>query len=509
MQPLVTSSQMQEIDRRTISELGLPDLLLMEHAALGVVKALESRFRNRLSETRGIILAGTGNNGGDALAVARILDSLGLKKIFVGLVGDEKKLSKSTQTQKEVLGRLGIPIFWPDKPDQELFEACDWIIDGFFGTGLSREIQSPYKKWIETINTFYGKKWIISIDVPSGLDSDTGHPLGISVMASQTVTLGFIKRGLVTGSAADYVGQLNLEPIQIPRIIPFSVDTFLYGSEDAKKLPKRRPTSHKGSFGHVYVWASEESTQGACILASLGALRTGAGLVSVVGESSNLKDLRQRLPAEVMTEVISEKMFEKTQGVWVQGPGMGDQDANLTSFNYLEKAIMNQWKCVLDADALNLIAKNKKKILPMFKKARPDQIILTPHPKEASRLLHWEVAEVEKDRYATVRALAETYGASVVLKGKGTLIQIPGQPCVVVATGDTGLSKGGTGDLLAGMIGAFLAQGLPSEMGVPLGVYLHGRVSERVTQVYGQPRSTIVSDLALQIPQVLRELEPA
>lgn len=479
----------------------------MEHAALGVVKALETRFRSSFPQTRGVILAGTGNNGGDALAVARILDSMGLKKVFVGLVGDEKKLTQSTQIQKEILGRLGIPVFWPEKIDPEILEASDWIVDGFFGTGLSREVKPPYREWIEKINQFHEKKWIVSIDVPSGLNSDTGHPLGISIMASQTVTLGFIKRGLVTGSAADYVGQLVLEPIQIPRIIPFSIEAFLYGLEDARKLPKRRPSSHKGSFGHVYIWASESSTEGACILSALGALRTGAGLVTIVGEKTTVESLRLRLPPEVMTEIITEEIFKNKKGVWIQGPGMGDQNSNLNALKYLELALENQWKCVLDADALNLIAKNPKKIVSIFKKARPEQIILTPHPKEASRLLKLELDEVEKDRYSTVRSLTESYGASVVLKGKGTLVQIPGQPCVVVASGDTGLSKGGTGDFLAGMIGAFLAQGFSVEMGVPLAVYLHGKVSERMTQIYGQPRSTLVSDLALQIPHVLSELE--
>lgn len=507
MQPLVTSAQMQEIDRRTISELGLPEILLMEHAALGVVKALESRFRGALSQTRGLILAGVGNNGGDALAVARLLDSLGLKRMFVGIVGSENKLSNATKIQKEILGKLGIPVFWPEKPDSELFEACDWIVDGFFGTGLCREVKDPYLSWIEKINHFQGRKWTVSIDVPSGLNSDTGHSMGAAVMASETVTLGFIKRGLVTASAADYVGKLTLEPIQIPRLIPFSVGSFLYGADDAVKLPKRRPSSHKGTYGHVYIWASQESTQGACILTSLGALRTGAGLVTVVGEKPSIDSLRPRLPAEVMTEVISERLFEGPTGVWIQGPGMGTESDQVEQFKYLEHAISKHWKCVLDADALNLIAKHAKKIVPILKKARPDQVILTPHPKEAARLLNCEVIEVEKDRYQSVQKLAEIYGVTVVLKGKGSLVQIPSQPCVVVASGDTGLSKGGTGDLLSGILGALLAQGLTTEMGIPLGVYLHGKVSERVTQIFGQPRSTIVSDLAREIPQVLRELE--
>lgn len=487
--------------------MGLPELLLMEHAALGVVKALQNRFKGTFKETRGIILAGTGNNGGDALAVARILDSMGVKKVFVGTIGSQKNLSASTKFQSEILGRLGVPVFWPKKPDSEMFEACDWIVDGLFGTGLSRDISDPHLQWIRKVNSYAGKKWIVAIDVPSGLNSDTGHPLGISVMASETVTLGFIKRGLVTGSAADYVGQLTLEPIQIPRLIPFSVESFLYGAEDANKLPQRRPTSHKGTYGHVYIWASEEDKQGACILTGLGALRTGAGLVTLVGEKETLNSLRKRLPPELMTEVANKKIFKSDKGVWIQGPGMGLHKSGESQFTYLQNAIEAGWKCILDADVLNSIAGDLKKLSSLFKKASPDQLIFTPHPKEAGRLLGIEVNEVEEDRFKNVKILSEKFGATVVLKGKGTLIQAPSYPCIAVCSGDTGLSKGGTGDLLAGILGAFMAQGLSTELGIPLGVYLHGKVSERVTQIFGHPRSTLASDLALQIPYVLKELE--
>lgn len=506
MQPLVTSAQMQEIDRRAISEMGMQELLLMEHAALGVVKALQNRFQGLLTNTRGVILAGTGNNGGDALAVARILDSLKVKKIFVGIIGTSKKLSPSTKIQSEILGKLGIPVFWPKKPDTELFESCDWIIDGIFGTGLKREIEAPYLQWIRKTNQFAGKKWIISIDVPSGLNSDTGQPQPQAIQASETVTLGFIKKGLVTGLAADYVGNLSLEPIQIPRFIPFAVDSLLYGSEDAVKLPQRRPTSHKGTFGHVYVWASEDNKQGAALLSCLGALRSGVGLVTLIGEQKRLNNLRERLPLEVMTEVLSEELFSKSTGVLVLGPGMGKED-NEQFFNYLEKAVKAGWKCIVDADGLNVIALEPQKFLKISKISKADQIVLTPHPKEAARLLNIEVQLIEQDRYKQVKKLSEKFKCTVVLKGKGTLIQTPQGPCVAVCAGDTGLSKGGTGDLLSGILGSFLAQGLSTEMGIPLGVYIHGKVSERVTQIFGTSRSTIASELSIQIAEVLRELE--
>lgn len=505
MQPLVTFAQMQEIDRRAISELGIPELLLIEHAALAVVKALVARFGGTLIDTSGIILAGVGKNGADALAVARILNTMGLRDNFVGMVGTPTALSSNTKTQIEILERLGVSVVWPKKAEPELFEGCNWVVDGFFGTGLSREVKEPYLHWIKKINEYANQKWIVSIDLPSGLHSDTGHPMPIAVMASQTVTLGFIKRGLVTGPAADYVGKLSLESIQIPRTIPFSIAAFLYGPEDAFKLPHRKPSSHKGDYGHVYVWASEENKQGACILSSLGALRTGAGRVTVVGEKETLKTLRQRLPPEIMTEEIGENIFENPKGVWIQGPGMGPEEK--ISMKYLEMAIKAKWRCILDADALNLLAANPKRVLPILQKASIDQLVLTPHPKEAARLLGISVSEVEEDRFQSAKKLSEKYGATVVLKGKGTLVQLPLEAVIIVTSGDTGLAKGGTGDLLCGILGAFLAQGLSIVEGVPLGVYLHGKVSERVTQTFGHSRSTLATDLLFQIPEVLRELE--
>ncbi len=507
MQPLVTSAQMQEIDRSAISELGMPELLLMEHAALAVVKALMARFGGTLIDTSGIILAGVGKNGGDALAVARILNSMGLRKNFVGMVGTPNALSVNTKTQLEILERLGVPVVWPKKSESEpeLFENCDWIVDGFFGTGLSREIKEPYLHWIKKINRYGAQKWIVSIDLPSGLHSDTGHPMPIAVMASETVTLGFIKRGLVTGPASDYVGKLTLESIQIPRAIPFSIGAYLYGPEDASKLPHRKTSSHKGDYGHVYVWASEENKQGACILSSLGALRTGAGRVTVVGEKETLKNLRQRLPPEIMTEEIGENIFKNPKGVWIQGPGMGPEEK--IPMKYLAMAIKAKWRCILDADALNLLAANPKQLIPILQKASIDQLVLTPHPKEAARLLGISVSEVEADRFQSAKKLSEKYGATVVLKGKGTVVQLPSEAAIIVTSGDTGLAKGGSGDLLCGILGAFLAQGLSIVEAIPLGVYVHGKVSERVTQAFGHSRSTVATDLLFQIPEVLRELE--
>jgi NAD(P)H-hydrate epimerase len=228
MEPLLTSEQMREVDRNTIQALGIPEIVLMEHAALAVVETLSCRFGRVLPETKGIVLAGPGNNGADALATVRLLHERGCHSIFVVLVegGEPSQLSPLTTLQLGILGKLGIP--WGKKLSKELLEASDWVIDGIFGTGLKRDLSPKTTKTIELLNQFAGSKWILSVDVPSGLSSDTGKPRGIAVKASQTVTLGFVKRGLVTAEGADYVGDLKLSPIQIPRLLPFAVDTFWY-----------------------------------------------------------------------------------------------------------------------------------------------------------------------------------------------------------------------------------------------------------------------------------------
>lgn len=475
MFPLFTSEQMREADRFTIESLGIPEIILMEHAALAAADAVCERFGRSLAESSGLVLAGPGNNGGDAVAAARILRHRGA----------EVKVLKLGEALGE--GELG---------------RFDWIIDGIFGTGLSRAVEGDARKLIQKINTVSDRKWVVAIDVPSGLNADTGLPMGIAVKASETVTLGFFKRGLVTGEAADYTGALRLATIQIPREIRgIHPTSFLYTGEDARALPERKPTSHKGNFGHVFVWAGEAGKQGAACIAAKGALRAGAGLVTLFGKSGDVEGIRSRLIPEIMTQGWDDQIFTKLpkNAVVLLGPGMG---AEADAWRVLELALKSDYPLVLDADALNLLGLHKEK----FKK-RSQVTILTPHPKEASRLLGKEVSEIQADRYRAHRELAETFGAHVILKGKGTIVGGAGEPQIVVTAGDTGLSKGGTGDLLCGIVGSILAQGLPPAAALPLASYLHGRASELVTQSFGHERSTLASDIAEILPVVFNELE--
>jgi len=504
MEPLLTSEQMRSVDRSVIEHIGIPELVLMEHAGLAVAQSLEKRFGRALAQTKGIVLVGPGNNGADALAAARILHERGCQGIFVVLVKDRDKatLSQSAALQLGILGKLGIPTSM--RLASEVLQMSDWIIDGIFGTGLKRALTGKTLETVRLLNSESGSKWVVSIDVPSGLNSDTGKPMGDSVKANETIALGFLKKGLLTAEAADFVGRINLATIQIPRLLPFPVDSFLYTREDTSRLPIRKKSSHKGDFGHVWILAGTEEKQGACILSALGALKSGAGLVSLLGEKTAIDKILPRLPAEVMTETWTSDFLKKdSKGSLIVGPGLG-----LHRYELVKTCLQSKWPLVLDADALTLLAEHSAECESLLKARESTPTVLTPHPKEAARLLGTSVEEVESDRFAAVQKLSERFHCYLVLKGKGTCIRGPKGPTFVISQGDSGLAKGGSGDLLSGILGAILLQGMTAQQAILLSVYLHGRASELLTQRTGTARSSLPSEIACELSTALKELEP-
>lgn len=503
MQPLLTSKEKRKVDHFTVKSLAIPELVLMEHAALAVLDSLKSRFGASLKNTKGIIIAGPGNNGGDALALARMLHLEGFENFFVILASEKGDLSKSTEVQLGILGKLKIP--FAKKIEDKLLKACDWIVDGIFGTGLSRPLSDYYSNLITKINESSSNKWVVSIDLPSGLSADLGSPMPVAVKASQTVTLGFYKKGLVTGQGVDFTGALSLYPIQIPRQIPFPVSAFYYDERDAKKLPKRIPSSHKGNYGHVLIFVGEKNKEGACLLSALGAIRSGCGLVTFTGSSERLNNIRSRSPIEIMTEEYTSSYLSKnSKQVIVIGPGLGLEDSH---WSLVKDCLKTKNPLVLDADAVTLIAKNKEEAIKLFQKRKGAVSVLTPHPKEAALLLGKTTEEISKDRYKSATELSTLFGASFILKGKGTLVSRVGEPIICVGSGDTGLAKGGSGDLLSGVLASLLAQNIAEVFALPLGVYLHGRASELLSQKYGHERSNTPQEIAEQLSYAFKEIE--
>lgn len=293
--------------------------------------------------------------------------------------------------------------------------------------------------------------------------------------------------------------------IGIPRTIPgLVVDAYLLEQSDVD-LPARNPSGNKGQYGHVYVWAGVPEKQGASALVGMAALRSGAGLVSVIGE--HLSELRPRLIPELMTEEVGGSFFsDKPAEVAVLGPGMGTQAKQWSVF---ENALRSPWTLVLDGDALTMLSEQGEKAIALINK-RSAQTLLTPHPKEAARLLGCSVQQIQSDRYQAIRKLALTFApAWIILKGRGTIIANKDSELIVVNEGDSGLSKGGTGDVLAGLVGGIVAQTANSQniqRALAASVFVHGRASCRLSQKQGTQRASFASEIADEIPAVLSEL---
>lgn len=494
MQPLLTCQQMRNADSTTIKKIGISELILMEHAALGVVNSLKERFGKSLPQTRGLILAGQGNNGGDALVVAQILFHSGVKQMGLETLGPPK--SAAAQTQSKILEQLGVR-FQNSGP-------FDWIVDGLFGTGLTRPLEKPAQELIEKVNQL--NAWKLAIDIPSGLCADTGRILGACFRADETCCLGFYKRGLFTGQAADCVGRVKLIDIQIPSNLGEQASCWLFEAADAKSaLPPRPKTGHKATFGHVKILAGRPETEGAAILSCLGALRCGSGKVTLVGGHTAIESVRPRLAPEIMTEILSEAPLQAD--CLAVGPGMGTSAAHWT---LLERLLSNSSFLVLDADALTLISANREKAGALLKQRDFRKTVLTPHPKEAAALLGSTVEKVEADRFQASQEIANVFHAIVVLKGKGSILSSPEGKQWVVALGTTALAKGGSGDALTGIIASFLAQPLEIQKTlerVALAVYLHGRASEIESSRQNTERAALASEIAAQLIPAIGELE--
>lgn len=496
MIPLLTAAEMRAADAYAREKLGIDELRLMESAATAALGSLQKRFGLRLGETRGLIVAGPGNNGGDAYALARLLLEKHLKSLDVVVL-----LDPATPSCRHQFGRLKVQaIPWEKTAEKDY----DWIVDGIFGVGLSRPIEGRVKEAVTRINEQRGKSFVLALDIPTGLDSDSGMPLPDAVIADETVTFGFHKRGLVTGLAANYVGIVSLAEIAIPRDIPVvKPSAFLVEKADVV-LPERAKASHKGSFGHVFVVTGSSEKEGAAGLCALGALRAGAGLATLLGESSTLESLRSRLPLEIMTENLSDAALSKDT-VFVVGPGLGTSDRE---WELVKKLLSSSNTLVLDADALTLLGAKKDEASALLQK-RTGPVVVTPHPKEASRLLGSSVDAIQSDRFSSAKKIAKEFNAACVLKGKGSVLAfVSPLPLLVVDRGSALLAKGGSGDVLAGIIAGFLAQGLPMNQAVISAVYLHGRASEIAASEKGENFSTLASEITQYLGKAIAEVAP-
>ena len=508
---IVTSQQIKNIDRRAIKDFGIPGTVLMENAAAAVMTAMEKYF-DGLEGVKVGILCGKGNNGGDGLALARRL-RIGGVPVRVALLASFAAIKGEAKVNLSILRKMDVEIM-QNASTRSLADIIAWsdiLVDALIGVGLSSPLKGTYAQAVEMINI--SGVPVVAVDIPTGIDADTGAVMGAAVKADLTVTMAFLKRGLVLYPGAGYAGTVRIADIGIPSEVAekehLSVSLL---NKDAVwgVISSRSPDAHKGEFGHLMVVAGSPGKSGAAIMAAKGALRAGAGLVSVATPHS-LAPIIQAQVAEAMC-VPSAESIEGTLGIGSEeellkalatksacaiGPGLSTHYETVQAVRNLIQHLTIP--TVIDADGLNSLV-GFTDILKRIKAP----VVLTPHPGEMGRLVGISSHDVQKDRIAIASEFARKYNVTVVLKGAGTVIATPRGWVFINSTGNPGMASGGTGDVLTGMIGSLLAQGYTTYQAACLGVYLHGLAGDLAAREKGEA-SMIAGDVIEKIPQAFKE----
>jgi NAD(P)H-hydrate epimerase len=511
---VATAEQMQELDRKAIEIYRIPGIVLMENAGRGAAETLFNHFPD-LTKKRVAVVSGKGNNGGDGFVIARYLLNRGVS-VRVFLLTDPKNLRGDAEINYHIFHRMkGEVIPLPSSKEYQKvrkdLEKVDLIIDGIFGTGLDAEVRGYYREVIEHLNTLH--KPIVAIDIPSGLDANTGKPLGTSIRATLTITFGLPKVGHLISQGPEYVGRLKIVDIGIPKVLveEEKIQTYLIEDEEIKSylsIP-RRPDTHKGDYGHLLVIAGSVGKTGAAAMACEAALRVGAGLVTLAIPKS-LNSIMEVKLTEVMTEPLPEtpkqtlslrafnsllRLCENKKAV-VIGPGVGTFKETQTLLLKLIKTL--NIPVVIDADGLNALS-TQPKILPLENRS----VVLTPHPGEMARLIQSTPKQVQEDRLGISRNFAQTNHVYLVLKGYRTLIATPHGDVFINPTGNPGMASGGTGDVLTGMIGGLICQGFDILTSLKISVYLHGLAGDEMAKELGE-KSLVATDIISKLPSLLQ-----
>jgi hydroxyethylthiazole kinase-like uncharacterized protein yjeF len=582
---VVTPSQMRQIDQRAIHEFKIPGIVLMENAALQVVNVIKERYP--LPHFRQVlILAGSGNNGGDGLAVARHLCLLGyqvsvlivcskgrmpkgdaginlemLQALRDGINSEDNRIDPQIDPQKNFDSRsfntgASLEIYWLNagqteeqgigndaaqafRPQQGLSNQtalnglgngrendsyCGFnqairtvrnaslIVDGLFGTGLDRPVAGVYAAIVDEVNRC--SRPVVAIDIPSGINGETGHVLGTAIQADDTVTFGYLKLGHLLFPGREYAGQVHVKPIGLPLDSAQNVgaQTFTLDDYDVAQQLKPRPRDgHKGTFGKVAVIAGSTGLTGAASMTSISALRSGAGLVTL-GIPASLNPIMEEKLTEVMTVPLRDEgqghllpeSFEdvaellKDKDVLAIGPGCGK---NLGVFEILRNIFGKiHISIVIDADGLNHISKDMNLL-----KAHSSPVILTPHPGEMSRLTGISLQDILKKPVEIAVETARTYNVIVLLKGATSVVADPRGKVYINPTGNSGMGKGGSGDILTGMIASLVAQGYSPFDAAVLGCYIHGKAGDEAAAHLGEV-GMIAGDIIDAIPETFKKL---
>ncbi len=511
---LVTAQEMRNFDNTAIKDFGIPGIVLMENAGRTTFHILRSHLRGDVKDLRVAVVAGPGNNGGDGYVIARYLLNHGAD-VTTFLLSPREKIKGDALINLEVLERMTPHIV--AITDQGSFEeaACSWlekdlIVDAILGTGLTSEVRSPFREAILAINQSPALR--LAVDLPSGLDADTGRILGCAVKADFTATYGFMKLGMALYPGIEYCGQVEVVDISIPlpAIEKNPPKAVLYTTPHPAAYLRLRSDleAHKGTFGHLLIIGGSPGKTGAPTMAARAASRVGAGLVTV-GVPASLNPILESKLTEEMTEPLPESLagylgevsgprileLSKGKSCMVLGPGLSTAEG----IRELVQRVLSEYTgwIVIDADGLNALAP----MLPILDQTEA-HVVLTPHPGEMGRLVSKSSKEVQEDRVGLARNFASEHGVWLVLKGARTITASPDGRIVVNTTGNPWMASGGQGDVLSGILGGLLAQGIPPEEVIPFGVYLHGlaadNILERIT-----PAPVLACDVIDEIPRAL------
>ncbi len=478
MRYLLTGKQAQELDRHAIDIVGFPGLVLMEKAAMTLAQVLMERESNQQTF---LFVCGIGNNGGDGLAAARLLHQQGYS-VAVTMIGEADKLSADAQKQLTLAIACEVPFVNSSSINEPIY---DILIDGLFGVGLSRDITGVYEKIVHIMND--SKKKIYAIDIPSGIHGETGEVMNLAIRADVTVTFGANKQGLVLYPGCEYAGEVLVGDIGYSKSSYESIHNpaYYYEIEDLSWiLPKRISNGHKGSFGRVVIIGGSEGMSGAPLLAARAAYASGAGLVKVISEEVNRSILQIGIPEALFASLgnhedeVDEAILEQSIAygdVFVVGPGLGISDKAKKIVAYMLKYCKKP--IVLDGDAITLCEKEWL--------IQAENVILTPHPKEFSGISGKEVCDLKKSLYKEVPQFASETQSIVVGKDARSVVS-DGNEVYINVSGNSGMGTGGSGDVLTGIIAAFVAQGLLPFDAAKAAVYVHGLAGDWYAEQFNE-----------------------
>lgn len=482
--PVYFTQEIREIEQLAAALPHPP--CLMEKAGLAAARIAHDKLLGN-DKNKVLVLAGPGNNGGDAFVTARYLHNWGYQVTTV-FTGERAKLSQDAKQALENWLSTGGELHSAMPP------AGQWhlIIDGLFGIGLDYQkhpLNEKYQQLIQTVNSMHLP--VLALDLPSGLSADSGIAPYAAIKATITATFIGLKPGLLTQAGCEYAGEIILCGLDLEAASLKSAQSWLLDQTMAKRLlPSPRPaSSHKGMFGSIGIIGGAAGMVGAALLAGSAALKLGAGRIylGLIAEQPLSIDPTQ---PELMLRP-AEELFELNHlNCLIVGPGLGKEIAACLC---LERALLTSLSLVLDADALNLIASHSD--LAKILRTRPAPVVLTPHAAEAARLLHTDTATVQNNRLQAAQNLARELNCSLVLKGAGSICVLPEGHCYFNHSGNPGLSSAGTGDVLSGMIGAFIAQGLSSKHALLLAVYLHGMAADSLLETLHGPIGMTASEI--------------